>query len=115
MTAYERRIRDGRFPRTREGLGALMSAAGLGDVRTEALARDHQVGAEDWWAGPASGVGAIEQLVNSRGPEGVATAKREYDVLRRIRQGGRRVGSAACGVAGSGERVAAAGPRSHVW
>ncbi|MGW1708489.1 hypothetical protein ACWCP8_23930 [Streptomyces sp. NPDC002206] len=30
---------------------------------------------------PASGVAAIGQLVNSRGPEGVATAKREYDVL----------------------------------
>ncbi|MGW3734558.1 class I SAM-dependent methyltransferase [Streptomyces sp. NPDC005148] len=69
------------FPRTREGLGALMSAAGLGDVRTEALAWDHHVGAEDWWAGPASGVAAIGQLVNSRGPEGVAAAKREYDVL----------------------------------
>ncbi|MER5684379.1 hypothetical protein [Streptomyces sp. NPDC002205] len=81
MTAYERRIRSGRFPRTREGLGALMSAAGLGDVRTEVLARDHQVGAEGWWAGPASEVAAIGQLVNSRGPEGVATAKREYDVL----------------------------------
>lgn len=31
--------------------------------------------------GPASGVAAIGQLVNSRGPEGVAAAKREYDVL----------------------------------
>ncbi|MDF6042831.1 class I SAM-dependent methyltransferase [Streptomyces sp. JH14] len=69
------------FPRTQDGLGALMSEAGFDDVRTEVLAWDHYVGAEDWWAGPAAGVAAIGRLVNSRGPEGVAAAKREYDVL----------------------------------
>ncbi|MFI9037867.1 class I SAM-dependent methyltransferase [Streptomyces sp. NPDC053726] len=69
------------FPRTREGLGVLLEAAGLGGVRSEALAWDHRVGAEDWWAGPVAGVAAIGQLVNSRGPAGVAAAKREYDAL----------------------------------
>ncbi|MEE1808313.1 class I SAM-dependent methyltransferase [Streptomyces sp. BE133] len=69
------------FPRTREGLGTLLEAAGLGDVRSEVMAWDHRVGAEDWWAGPAAGVAAIGQLVNSRGPAGVAAAKREYDAL----------------------------------
>ncbi|MER5362615.1 hypothetical protein [Streptomyces sp. NPDC002785] len=69
------------FPRTREGLGTLLEAVGLADVHSEALAWDHRVGAEDWWAGPAAGVAAIGQLVNSRGPAGVAAAKREYDTL----------------------------------
>ncbi|MEV7958384.1 class I SAM-dependent methyltransferase [Streptomyces sp. NPDC088141] len=69
------------FPRTRDGLGALLERAGLGDVRSEVLTWDHRVEAEDWWAGPAAGVGALGQLVNSRGPAGLAAAKREYDVL----------------------------------
>ncbi|MFD8691113.1 class I SAM-dependent methyltransferase [Streptomyces sp. NPDC059651] len=69
------------FPRTPEGLGALLTAAGLGDVRGASLSWDHRVDADDWWAGPASGVAATGQLVNSRGPEGVAAAKREYDVM----------------------------------
>ncbi|MFF8913744.1 class I SAM-dependent methyltransferase [Streptomyces sp. NPDC015032] len=69
------------FPRTREGLAGLLESAGLGDVRSETLIWDHRVGAEEWWAGPAAGVAAIGQLVNSRGPAGVAAAKREYDAL----------------------------------
>ncbi|MEU1371345.1 methyltransferase domain-containing protein [Streptomyces sp. NPDC005803] len=69
------------FPRTPQGLRALLTAAGLGDVRSGSVAWDHRVDPDDWWAGPASGVAAIGQLVNSRGPEGVAAAKREYDVL----------------------------------
>uniref|UniRef100_A0AAU2VW49 Class I SAM-dependent methyltransferase n=1 Tax=Streptomyces sp. NBC_00008 TaxID=2903610 RepID=A0AAU2VW49_9ACTN len=69
------------FPRTAPGLAALLTTAGLGDVRSEPLSWDHRTDAEDWWAGPAAGVAAIGQLVNSRGPEGVAAAKREYDVL----------------------------------
>ncbi|MFJ3533097.1 class I SAM-dependent methyltransferase [Streptomyces sp. NPDC090132] len=69
------------FPRTAPGLAALLTAAGLGDVRSEPLSWDHRADAEDWWAGPAAGVAAVGQLVNSRGPEGVAAAKREYDVL----------------------------------
>lgn len=71
------------FPRTPEGLGALLTAAGLGNVRSEALAWDHRADPEEWWAGPAAGVAAIGGLVNSRGPEGVAAAKREFDVMCR--------------------------------
>ncbi|MER5280651.1 class I SAM-dependent methyltransferase [Streptomyces sp. NPDC002809] len=69
------------FPRTPDGLGALLTAAGLGDVRSESLSWDHRAEADDWWAGPASGVAATGQLLNGRGPEGVAAAKREYDVM----------------------------------
>ncbi len=69
------------FPRTRDGLGALLTAAGFADVHTDALAWEHRADADDWWAGPAAGIGAIGQLVNSRGPEGVAAAKRAYDAL----------------------------------
>lgn len=69
------------FPRTGDGLGDLMTAAGLRAVRSAALAWNHRVGAEDWWAGPAAGVAAIGQLVTAEGPGGVAEAKRAYDVL----------------------------------
>ena len=69
------------FPRTPEGLAGLMAAAGLGDVRSERVDWDHRADADDWWAGPAAGVASIGQLVNSRGPQGVAAAKREYDVM----------------------------------
>ncbi|MEV7405959.1 class I SAM-dependent methyltransferase [Streptomyces sp. NPDC091267] len=71
------------FPRTTQGLAELLTSAGLADVRSEELSWDHHADAEEWWAGPAAGVAAIGQLVNSRGPEGVAAAKREYDVLCR--------------------------------
>ncbi|MFJ2704269.1 class I SAM-dependent methyltransferase [Streptomyces sp. NPDC087428] len=69
------------FPRTPQGLSGLLAGAGLGDVRSESLSWDHRADPEDWWAGPAAGVAAIGQLVNSRGPEGVAAARREYDAL----------------------------------
>ncbi|MFJ2419474.1 class I SAM-dependent methyltransferase [Streptomyces brevispora] len=69
------------FPRTPDGLKVLLTAAGLRDVRSESLSWEHHADPEDWWAGPAAGVAAIGQLVNSRGPEGAAAAKREYDVL----------------------------------
>ncbi|THA31006.1 SAM-dependent methyltransferase [Streptomyces sp. A1277] len=71
------------FPRTPDGLAALFTAAGLGDVQGATHAWDHRAAPEDWWEGPAAGVAAIGRLVTSRGPEGVAAAKREYDVLCR--------------------------------
>lgn len=94
MTAFdvsERRLRDGRAEscaRTAALLcahtvPALRTAAGLGDVRSEALAWEHRADPEHWWAGPAAGVGTVGGLVSSRGPEGVAAVKREYDVMCR--------------------------------
>ncbi|MGW2476736.1 class I SAM-dependent methyltransferase [Streptomyces sp. NPDC001665] len=69
------------FTRTPEGLAALLTAAGLRDVQSDTHTWDHRADPEDWWAGPAAGIGAIGGMVTSAGPEGVAAAKREYDVL----------------------------------
>ncbi|MEU3226565.1 class I SAM-dependent methyltransferase [Streptomyces sp. NPDC006976] len=69
------------FARTPDGVAALLTAAGLGDVRGETHAWEHRADPEDWWAGPAAGIGAVGGMVTSAGPDGVAAAKREYDVL----------------------------------
>ncbi|MGC5411089.1 class I SAM-dependent methyltransferase [Streptomyces sp. DT225] len=69
------------FARTPDGLAALLTAAGLGDVQSTAHAWDHRVAPDDWWAGLAAGIGAVGGMVTSAGPEGVAAAKRAYDAL----------------------------------
>ncbi|MGW1027579.1 class I SAM-dependent methyltransferase [Streptomyces sp. NPDC002577] len=69
------------FARTTDGLGELLRAAGLRDVRCELITWDHLVGAEDWWAGPASGVAGIGHLLISQPPDVIAAAKRQYDLI----------------------------------
>ncbi|MEU2022104.1 class I SAM-dependent methyltransferase [Streptomyces sp. NPDC016469] len=71
------------FARTPDGLAALLTAAGLGEVRSTTQAWDHRTAPDDWWAGPAAGIGAVGGMVTSAGPEGVTAAKREYDALCR--------------------------------
>ncbi|PZT72107.1 MULTISPECIES: class I SAM-dependent methyltransferase [unclassified Streptomyces] len=71
------------FPRTPDGLAALLKAAGFADVRGDTYAWDHRVDPEEWWAGPAAGIGAVGGMVTAAGPEGAAAAKREYDALCR--------------------------------
>ncbi|MEU2248191.1 class I SAM-dependent methyltransferase [Streptomyces sp. NPDC019224] len=69
------------FPRTKEGLAALLTAAGLKDVQSATHVWDQRADPEDWWAGPAAGIGAVGGMITAAGPEGAAAAKREYDVL----------------------------------
>ncbi|MFJ6611246.1 class I SAM-dependent methyltransferase [Streptomyces sp. NPDC091289] len=69
------------FPRTREGLAALLGAAGFQGAECSEVAWEHRSDVDDWWAGPEQGIGAIGQVLNSRGPEGVAEARRAYDEL----------------------------------
>ncbi|UZK56001.1 class I SAM-dependent methyltransferase [Streptomyces drozdowiczii] len=47
------------FTRTPDGLAALLTAAGLGDVQADTHTWDHRADPEDWWAGPAAGIGTI--------------------------------------------------------
>ncbi|WP_405937039.1 class I SAM-dependent methyltransferase [Streptomyces sp. NBC_00726] len=74
---------DHNFGRTPDGLAALLTAAGLGDVRSTTHTWDHRAAPDDWWAGPAAGIGSIGGVLTSAGPEGVAAARREYDTLCR--------------------------------
>ncbi len=69
------------FPRTREGLAALLDAAGLLGAECSEAAWEHRCDPDIWWAGAERGIGAIGQVLNSRGAKGLATARRAYDEL----------------------------------
>ncbi|WP_030581355.1 class I SAM-dependent methyltransferase [Streptomyces anulatus] len=69
------------FPRTREGLAALLDAAGFMGAECSEAAWEHRCDPDTWWAGAERGIGAIGQVLNSGGLEGVAEARRAYDEL----------------------------------
>ncbi|MFD4127730.1 class I SAM-dependent methyltransferase [Streptomyces globisporus] len=69
------------FPRTPEGLAALLDAAGLLGAECSDTAWEHRCDADTWWAGAEQGIGAIGQVLTSGGAEGVAAARRAYDDL----------------------------------
>ncbi|PCG85570.1 SAM-dependent methyltransferase [Streptomyces sp. WZ.A104] len=69
------------FPRNPEGLAALLDAAGFLGVRCSEVAWEHRCGPDAWWAGAERGIGAIGQVLNGRGMEGVAAARQAYDAL----------------------------------
>ncbi|MFH9266384.1 methyltransferase domain-containing protein [Streptomyces sp. NPDC017546] len=69
------------FPRTREGLAALLDGAGLLGAECSEVAWEHRCDPDTWWAGAERGIGAIGQVLNSGGAEGVAAARRAYDEL----------------------------------
>ncbi len=69
------------FPRTEEGLRALLSEAGLTEAGCRSLAWDHRTTAEEWWQGPAAGVATIGRVVTSQGVEGVERVRRHFALL----------------------------------
>ncbi|MFF4947102.1 class I SAM-dependent methyltransferase [Streptomyces rubiginosohelvolus] len=69
------------FPRTPEGLAALLDTAGLLDADCSEMAWEHRCDPDTWWAGAEQGIGAIGQVLTSGGAEGVAAARRAYGDL----------------------------------
>lgn len=69
------------FPRTPEGLAALLDGAGLLGAECSGVVWEHRCDPETWWAGAERGIGAIGQVLNSGGAEEVAAARRVYDEL----------------------------------
>lgn len=69
------------FPRTPEGLAALLDGAGLLGAECSEVVWEHRCDPETWWAGAERGIGAIGQVLNSGGAEEVAAARRVYDEL----------------------------------
>ncbi|MFF0503635.1 class I SAM-dependent methyltransferase [Streptomyces fimicarius] len=67
------------FPRTPEGLTALLDAAGLLDAQCSEVTWEHRCDPDTWWAGAERGIGAIGQVLNSGGAEGLAAARQAYD------------------------------------
>lgn len=71
------------FPRDPDGLAGVMTSVGLRQAVCRTLRWDHLAGAEEWWSGPAAGVGFIGQLLLSQTEETRAEVKRRLDVLAR--------------------------------
>ncbi|NEC20936.1 methyltransferase domain-containing protein [Streptomyces parvus] len=69
------------FPRTPEGLAALLDTAGLLGAECSEVAWEHRCDPDTWWAGAERGIGAIGQVLNSGGAEGMVAARRAYDDL----------------------------------
>ncbi|MFI5484654.1 class I SAM-dependent methyltransferase [Micromonospora echinaurantiaca] len=69
------------FPRTAEGLSGLLTGVGLTDVRCETLSWVHRTDPEDWWSGPANGIGALGLLMADQPPEAAARIRAQYDRL----------------------------------
>ncbi|WBO65882.1 class I SAM-dependent methyltransferase [Streptomyces camelliae] len=69
------------FPRTEQGLAALLGEAGLRNAACDTLAWDHRTTREEWWSGPAAGVATIGQIVTSQASAVIAEIKGHFDLL----------------------------------
>ena len=67
------------FPRTPDGLAALLDGAGLVGVRARGLRWTHRTEPDALWRGAAAGVGGIGTLVTSQTPEVRERMRAEYD------------------------------------
>jgi hypothetical protein len=70
------------FPRTRQGLGGLLSAA-LTDVRVERIEWTHRADPEDWWSGLVSGISTLGQIMESLTATEIARIRAADDRLSR--------------------------------
>ncbi|RYV49526.1 class I SAM-dependent methyltransferase [Pengzhenrongella frigida] len=71
------------FGRSPDGLGRLLTAAGLTNVQAATVRFVLRVDAEVWWSGPARGVASIGGIVEAQPPDVVARMKAHYDRLSR--------------------------------
>jgi SAM-dependent methyltransferase len=67
------------FPRTEAGLAGLLGA--LADVRVRTVAWVHRTDPEDWWSGPANGIGSFAVLLEGQPPAALTRIRAEYDRL----------------------------------
>ena len=72
---------DKNFARTPDGLSGLLRQAGLGEVRCTSISWVHRTDPDDWWAGPASGLGSLGVLMKEQSPAVVDRIRSEYDRL----------------------------------
>lgn len=69
------------FPRTAEGLSSLLRHVGLTDVRCDTLTWTHRTDPEDWWSGPANGIGTPGLLMECQSPSTIGRIRHQYDRL----------------------------------
>lgn len=67
------------FPRTADGLAALLTAAGLREAATDVLHWTHRATPQGWWDGAAGGVGFIGQLLLAQREQTRAEVRRHFD------------------------------------
>ncbi|WP_097321525.1 class I SAM-dependent methyltransferase [Paractinoplanes atraurantiacus] len=67
------------FPRTPEGLSALLRQAGLADVTCETLAWKHRTDPESWWSGPANGLSSPGLVMQRQDSGTLDRIRQEYD------------------------------------
>lgn len=69
------------FPRTPDGLAALLAGAGFDAPRAAELEWDHRAGAEEWWGGAAGGIATIGLVLGAQDAGTVVRIRAEYDRL----------------------------------
>ncbi|MET7863300.1 class I SAM-dependent methyltransferase [Micromonospora taraxaci] len=67
------------FRRTPDGLGGLLDAAGLADVRCETITWAHRTDPEAWWSGPANGISKPGLVLVAQPPDVLARIRAVYD------------------------------------
>lgn len=72
---------DKNFARTLDGLSSLLVAAGLRDVDSIAISWVHYTDPDDWWAGPANGLGSLGVLMQEQTPAMKDNIRLEYEQL----------------------------------
>jgi SAM-dependent methyltransferase len=72
---------DKNFARTTGGLSGLLREAGLAEVACTTISWVHRTDPEDWWAGPASGLGSLGVLMKDQPPAMIDRIRKEYDRL----------------------------------
>ncbi len=60
---------------------ALLTGAGLRSVHGRVLSWNHRATADDWWAGPATGVAFLGELLHRQEPDVQLGIRREFDRL----------------------------------
>jgi SAM-dependent methyltransferase len=68
------------FQRTPEGLAGLLAGA-FGEVRVERVEWTHRADPEDWWSGPANGLGTLGLIMQRVGPAASDRIRAAYDEL----------------------------------
>ena len=67
--------------RTADGLVGLLRNAGLSDARCDTISWVHHTDPEDWWSGPANGIGRLGVMMIGQAPLKVTRIRQEYDRL----------------------------------
>lgn len=79
------------FTRDQDGLADLLRGAGLAEVSARTVTWTHRTDPEDWWAGPANGIGVLGAMLAVLNDAEVAKVKAHYDriVMAHLDEDGR--------------------------